>query len=399
MELKSINSVCFRGKRVLLRADFNVPKVGGVVTDDTRLLSVIPTIRKILSDGGYPVILSHYGDPKGKPDKSLSLEFLRSPLEESLASPVAFVADYMGEEAVSRINKIGKNQTVLCENTRFHQGEKENRREFAEKLSFLGDVFVNDAFSVSHRAHASVVGIPEFLPAYSGMHMSYEINMLESLLSKPARPLGVIVGGAKISTKLELLKNLVGFSDYLMIGGAMANTFLAAQGHKIGASLFEADMLDEALDVLKAAKKNNCDILLPTDVMVAPSLSQTGNVCHRECSDLQSAECIFDIGLQTIEAFNQCLSKLKTIVWNGPVGVVEVQPFHKGSFELARNIAKLTHEKLIVSIAGGGDTLAMLRASKTLEEMTFASTAGGAFLAWLEGKTLLGLVPLIQKES
>ncbi|MGZ8406706.1 MAG: phosphoglycerate kinase [Caulobacteraceae bacterium] len=382
------------GKRALVRVDFNVPMENGRIADDTRLRSALPTIRALSLAGAKVALLAHFGRPKGKPNAEMSLKPLAGPLSALLEQPVAFASDCVGAEAARVIDGLENGGVALLENVRFHAGEEANDAAFADQLAALGDLYVNDAFSAAHRAHASTEGLAHRLPAYVGLAMQAELEALDAALGKPQRPVIGIVGGAKVSTKLELLENLVGKLDRLAIGGGMANTFLFAQGHDIGGSLAERDLAETARDILDAAKATGCEILLPVDVVVAKEVAP--NTEHRTCglNDIKPDEKILDAGPRSVERLADAMRASKTLIWNGPLGVFEVPPFDAATNAAAREAGRLAQAGGLVAVAGGGDTVAALNHAGVTGEFTFVSTAGGAFLEWMEGKTLPGVAAL-----
>lgn len=391
--LRTLNDLDVRGKRVLVRADLNVPMIDGEVTDDTRIRSVIPTLKEVLKKGGKVAVLSHFGRPKGKVVPEASLKPVAEPLSRALGRPVHFSGDCVGEDAAKA---IAKHDVVLLENARFHKGEEANGEAFAAHLAELADLYVNDAFSVSHRAHASVEAIARLLPSAAGMAMQAEIEALEKALSDPERPVAAIVGGAKVSTKLGVLEALCEKVDYLIIGGGMANTFLFAQGTDIGASLCEKDLKDQALTTLEKARHSGCKIVLPIDAVLAPELA--ANVPMRESTvdDVEKDEMILDVGEASIDELKHVLRQCRTLVWNGPLGAFEVKPFDAGTNAVAREAASLTRAGKMLSVAGGGDTVSALNNAGVIDDFSYVSTAGGAFLEWMEGKTLPGVAVLQQ---
>jgi phosphoglycerate kinase len=382
-----------KGKRVLVRADLNVPMEDGKVTDVTRIERLAPTIVEIADKGGKVILLSHFGRPKGR-DPRQSLKPVAGAAAKVLNRPVAFAGDCIGE-AAERATAAMKPGDILClENTRFHSQEEKNDRTFAAQLAALGDLYVNDAFSAAHRAHASTEGLAHLLPAYAGRAMQAEIEALEKALTAPERPLAAIVGGAKVSTKLDLLGNLVGKVDALIIGGGMANTFLAAQGVKIGKSLAEHDLAGTAREIMAKAKIQGCEIVLPVDAVVAQKFEALAPSRVVALDAVGADDMILDIGPRSVEHVVSVLARTKTLVWNGPFGAFEMEPFDTGTIEVAEAAAELTAAGKLVSVAGGGDTVAALNAAGVSDRFTYISTAGGAFLEWLEGKTLPGVEAL-----
>jgi phosphoglycerate kinase len=391
--LRTLDQAEVAAKRVLLRLDLNVPVQGGRVTDATRIERAAPTIREIADKGGKVILLSHFGRPKG-PDTKASLKQVVPAIAQAIGRPVAFADDCIGEKAASAIAVMRPGDVLCLENTRFHAGEERNDPDFVARLAALGDIFVNDAFSASHRAHASVDGIAHRLPAYAGRAMQAELDALGKALEAPQRPLAAIVGGAKVSTKLDLLGNLLGKVDTLMIGGGMANTFLAALGHPVGKSLCEADLLGSARDIMAKAVAGGREIVLPTDVVVAPRLEAHVPTREVPVDGVEGTDMILDIGRRSIEHVCSVLARARTLVWNGPFGAFEVEPFDEATVEVAEAAAELSSAGKLVAVAGGGDTVAALQAAGVVARFTYVSTAGGAFLEWLEGKRLPGVEAL-----
>ena len=383
------------GKKVLVRVDLNVPMHDGAVSDDTRLRAAVPTIAELADNGAIVLLLSHFGRPKGQVRPDMSTALLVKPLHELTGRSVRFIEDCAGAEAERAVATMLPGNIGILENTRFHAGEEKNDPSLAKAMAALGDVYVDDSFSTAHRAHASTEGVTHFLPSYAGRSMEAELNALESALGDPERPVAAVIGGAKVSTKLAVLGHLVGKVDHLIIGGGMANTFLAARGVDVGKSLCEKDLLGEAEAIFEAADKAGCTIHLPYDVVVAkefaanpPSL-RTCNV-HEVAAD----EMILDVGPAAVEALSDALKNCRTLVWNGPLGAFETPPFDTATVALARFAAALTREGSLVSVAGGGDTVAALNHAGVAKEFSFVSTAGGAFLEWMEGRTLPGVAAL-----
>jgi phosphoglycerate kinase len=390
MSFRSLDDADVKGKRVLVRVDLNVPMQDGEVADVSRIERNAPTIAEIADRGGTVILLSHYGRPKG-PDPKESLRPVIAAVARIIKRPIAFADDCVGPIAEKAVASTKVGEIICLENTRFHKGEEKNDPAFAAQLAQLGDVYVDDAFSVAHRAHASVEAIARILPAYAGRAMQEELEALERALHSPERPVVAIVGGAKISTKLDLLGNLITKVETLIIGGGMANTFLAAQGKPVGKSLCENDLVQTARGILAKAKSLNREIVLPVDAVVAQKFA--AHVPSRVVSvdDVGAADMILDIGPRSIEQAVSVLARSKTLVWNGPFGAFEVEPFDNGTIEVAEAAAELTTDGRLVSIAGGGDTMAALNVAGVTERFTYVSTAGGAFLEWLEGKTLPGV--------
>jgi phosphoglycerate kinase len=389
---RTIDDLDVNGKHVVLRADLNVPMQDGQVSDATRVERAADTIKALLDKGAAVMVLSHFGRPKGKVVPEMSLKPVVASLDKALGRKVGFVAtDWTDGKALEAAGKSVPGDVLLFENTRFCAGDEANDTEFARQLASLGEVFVSDAFSASHRAHASTEGVARLLPAAAGLTMAAEIEALEKALSKPERPVLAIVGGAKVSTKIDLLANLTGRVDALVIGGGMANTFLAAQGHPIGKSLYEADKLDTAREIEAAARTSGCEIVLPVDVVAAKAFE--ARAPHRVCGldEVEADEMILDIGPRSEAALEARLENTKTVLWNGPFGAFELEPFDAGTNAVARTVARLTRTGHMLSVAGGGDTVAALNKAGVTGDFSFVSTAGGAFLEWLEGKALPGV--------
>ena len=393
--LKTINDIeDIKGKKVVVRADLNVPTEGTTITDSSRIDRFAPTAKLLSDKGAKVIIITHFGRPKGKKSPEFSVEFMVESLASAIGKPVKFVDDVIGEKVENAISSMNDGDILLLENVRFYAEEEANDSEFSKKLASLGEVYVNDAFSTSHRAHASTEGITKYLPSYAGLLMEEEINALTKALENPAHPAIAIVGGSKVSTKLAVLENITKKVDALIIGGAMANTFLLAQGYNIGASMAEPDMKDTALKILDEAKKNGCEIILPIDVCVAKEFKANAENKFVGVNDVDEDWKIFDIGPETSKMFDKKFEAAKTVLFNGPVGVFELTPFDRGTNELARTIARLTKEGQLISVAGGGDTVSALNNAGVESDFTYISTAGGAFLEWLEGKILPAIPPL-----
>lgn len=382
------------GKRVLLRCDLNVPMSEGKVTDGTRLERLVPTIDALTERGARVLIASHFGRPKGQVVGEMSLEPVARELASILNRDVAFAPDCIGDAAMEAAAALRDGEILVLENLRFHTGEEANDPAFVKSLADLAEVYVNDAFSVSHRAHASTEGVAHVLPSYAGRLMQAELDALGRALEAPERPVMAIVGGAKIGSKLELLGNLIGRVDHLAIGGGMANTFLFAMGVDIGKSLCEQDMADTARDILKRADGSGCEIILPSDVVIAPEFKQNAPSRTVPVDAVPDDQMILDIGMGTVKALAAKLSEIRTVVWNGPVGAFEVPPFDTGTSELVRAVADASQRGGLLSVAGGGDTVAALNHAGVLDRFSYVSTAGGAFLEWLEGKELPGVAAL-----
>lgn len=394
MAWTALSEMDVRGKRVLTRVDLNVPVEDGRVTDTTRIDRIVPTVRAILAQGGRPILLAHFDRPKGKVVPSMSLRQVVPALEAALGSPVRFAEDCVGPAAETAVAALRGGEALLLENTRFHPGEEANDPAFAAELARLGDVYCNDAFSAAHRAHASTEGLARLLPSCAGLLMAEELSALERALGSPERPVVAIVGGAKVSTKLELLDNLLAKVDHLVIGGAMANTFLFAQGYPVGHSLHEPDLAATARAILARAEETGCEILLPRDVVVAKELAPGAAESFASAHECPGDVLILDIGPQSVSTIATVLSRARTLIWNGPLGAFETKPFDAGTHAVARKAAELTRGGSLVSVAGGGDTVAALNDTGVAEEFTYVSTAGGAFLEWMEGKVLPGVAAL-----
>jgi phosphoglycerate kinase len=394
MTFKTLDGLDVRGKRVLVRADLNVPMADGKVTDMTRIERQAPTIRELAEKGARVIVLSHFDRPKGKVVPSMSLRPVAAPLAEHVGCAVAFAGDTIGDEAKAAIAALKDGEVVLLENTRFHAEEEKNDAGFARALAALGDLYVNDAFSAAHRAHASTEGVARLLPNAAGRSMQAELEHLEKALSHPERPVMAVVGGAKVSSKIDLLQNLVSKVQTLVIGGAMANTFLAAQGHSVGKSLYEPDLLDTARKVIAMANDAGATILLPVDLVVAKEFK--AGAAHRivPVDQIGADEMALDVGPATIATFTARLATTRTLVWNGPFGAFETPPFDAGTVAAARAVAAATKAGTLLSVAGGGDTVAALAHAGVENDFTYVSTAGGAFLEWLEGKELPGVEAL-----
>lgn len=394
MAFKTLDDMVFAGKTALVRVDINVPLSNGQVSDSTRIERILPTIQHITKAGGKVVLLAHFGRPKGQPDPEMSLAQIRPALEAALGVQVAFAENCIGGPAKRVVAAMNAGDVALLENTRFHEGEEKNDKLLAASMAALGDIFVNDAFSAAHRAHASTEGLARLLPACAGRLMEAELKALDAALGSPNRPVAAVVGGAKVSTKLELLSNLITRVDHLVIGGGMANTFLAAQGLEIGSSLAERDMADTAREILERANAAGCKIHLPVDIVVAREFA--AGAAHET---LPANQCpvdamILDAGPATVAAITQVLQACHTLVWNGPLGAFEISPFDTATNAAAREAARLTAAGSLVSVAGGGDTVSALNKAGVAADFTYVSTAGGAFLEWMEGKTLPGVAAL-----
>ncbi|SPJ29454.1 phosphoglycerate kinase [Falsiruegeria mediterranea] len=396
MAWKTLDDMDLNGKRVLVRVDINVPIVDGVVTDSTRIRRIAPTVRDILAAGGRPILLAHFGRPGGERRENLSLNQLVPTLERAFETKVLFAADCVGTEAELAAELLQPGEVLLLENTRFHALETKNDPDLAAGMARLGDVYCNDAFSAAHRAHSSTEALARLLPACAGRLMQAELEALESALGQPERPVTAVVGGAKVSTKLELLSNLIEKVDYLVIGGGMANTFLVAKGMGVGKSLAERIMKDTAAEIIKKAEGLGCQIILPTDIVVAETFKS-----HAPHQVLPADQCpeegmILDAGPDSVARITEIFGQSKTVIWNGPLGAFELEPFDAATNAAALKAAAMTRAGQLTSVAGGGDTVAALNASGAAGDFSYISTAGGAFLEWMEGKTLPGVAALDQ---
>jgi phosphoglycerate kinase len=390
MTFRTLDTADLAGKRVLLRVDLNVPMENGKVSDFTRIERVAPTITEIADKGGKVIFLAHFGRPTG-PDPKQSLRPVAAAVADVVGRPVAFVEDCVGAAARNAVDAMKPGDILCLENTRFHKGEEKNDPDFVAQLAQLGDIYVNDAFSAAHRAHASTEGLAHRLPAYAGRTMQAELEALGKALEAPERPLAAIVGGAKVSTKLDLLGNLIAKVDVLIIGGGMANTFLAAQGKNVGKSLAEHDLGATAREILANARTQGCEIVLPVDAVVAQKFEANAPSHVVAVDDVGLEDMMLDVGPRTVEHVVSVLARVKTLVWNGPFGAFELEPFDNGTVEVAEAAAELTEAGRLVTVAGGGDTVAALNAAGVADRFTYVSTAGGAFLEWLEGKPLPGV--------
>lgn len=378
-------------KRVLVRVDLNVPVADGKVTDATRIERVAPTILELAKKGAKVILLAHFGRPKGEPVADMSLSLIVSAVNEVLGQKILFASDCIGPEAEQAISAMKNGDILLLENTRFHKGEEKNDPGFTEALAKNGDIFVNDAFSAAHRAHASTEGLAHHLPAYAGRTMQEELEALEKGLGNPARPVVAIVGGAKVSTKIDLLQNLVKKVDALVIGGGMANTFIAAQGIDVGKSLCEHDLAETARKIMAEAQASNCAIVLPVDGVVAREFKAGAANEVVDISAIPADAMMLDVGPKSVSAVNDWISRASTLVWNGPLGAFEIEPFDKATVAAAKHAAVQTKAGKLTSVAGGGDTVAALNHAGAADDFSYVSTAGGAFLEWMEGKDLPGV--------
>jgi len=391
---RTLDDIEVSGKTVLVRLDLNVPMKDGEVTDASRIERSVPTVKELLAKNAKVVVLAHFGRPKGKREASMSLRPLARPLGVALGVEVAFAEDCVGDVARRAVDALRPGQVLLLENLRFHAGEEKNDPAFADQLAALGDIYVDDAFSAAHRAHASITGVAERLPAVAGRLMQAEVEALTRVLEHPDRPVAAVIGGAKISTKLELLGNLIERVDLLILGGGMANTFLLAQGTPIGKSLCEKEMADTAREIMAKAEAGNCKLLLPIDARIASEFEEGAPSKVVVVELVPDDAMILDVGPGSVETFNGRIANCRTLVWNGPLGAFEVPPFDSGTREVAKHVAELTRTGKLMSVAGGGDTLAALAQAGVLDDLSYVSTAGGAFLEWLEGKELPGVAVL-----
>jgi phosphoglycerate kinase len=394
MSFQTLDNLDAAGKCVLLRADLNVPVRDGKITDLTRIERLTPTIRELVRKGAKVIVCSHFDRPRGKRVPEMSLGPVATALGEVLGQRVRFAEDCIGVPAQQAVDRMARGEVLVLENTRYHAEEEKNDPGFAAELAHLADIYVNDAFSAAHRAHASTEGVAHLLPAYAGRLMQAELEALDTALGNPLRPVAAVVGGAKVSTKLDLLGNLVGKVNALVIGGAMANTFLAAQGIAVGRSLQEAEMHATALDILERAKSAGCEVILPSDAVVANELKPGVATQTVPIASVPADAMILDVGAATVAVLIRHLSGWRTLVWNGPLGAFETPPFDAATTAFAKAVADATGKGALRSVAGGGDTVSALRHAGVLDRMSYVSTAGGAFLEWLEGKTLPGVAAL-----
>ena len=388
---KELFKLDLTNKLILIRVDLNLPLIDGVIQDKTRLLSVLPTIQEIIKKGGKVVLCSHFGRPNGEYNKKYSLKSLIEPLSKALNLPINFSPTCIGPEAEELKNNLIEGQVLLLENLRFHKGEETNSKDFSKDLTLGIDYFVNDAFSCSHRKHSSTVGVTSFLPSFMGTHLEKEINALESVLNNPNKPVAAIIGGSKVSTKIDVINFLLKKMDIVIIGGAMANTFVAAKGLDVGKSLFEKNCLDLARELIEISQNNNCKLILPIDFIVSKIFKKNAPNTNMNFDSIPSDMMALDIGQKSIEVIYKNINNCKTILWNGPLGAFETLPFDKGTNKVASFVSSLTKQKKILSVAGGGDTVSALNNAKVLNDFSYVSTAGGAFLEWLEGKVLPGI--------
>ncbi len=388
------------GKKILVRADLNVPVRNGKISDNTRIIAAVPTINELLKQNCKIIIVSHFGRPKGRYDSSMSLSPLVDPLQDEINKlqrqdiQVKFASSCIGTIAKNAIDNLSDGEVLLLENLRFHEGEESDDAEFAEDLASNADYYVNDAFSASHRSHASITGVAKILPSFAGKLLEKEATSLQTAFETPKRPLVSVVGGSKVSTKIDILNSLASKSDYLIIGGGMANTFLYAKGKNIGSSLCEKDLKQNALHIIKTAKEQGCKILLPIDAVVSNSIEDTENTKVVDVDSVPNDKMILDAGTKSIISWHNAIVEAKTVIWNGPLGAFEFPPFDNSSVAIARSVAYETANNNLLSVAGGGDTLSLLSHSGIRNEFSYISTAGGAFLEWLEGKDLPGIEAL-----
>ena len=392
----TIESLTAKSKLVILRGDLNVPITDGKISDVTRLERLKPTIELLSSKGAKVVVVSHFGRPKGKKNIEMTLKPIAESLSVVLYKDVLFVDDCIGESVLSALSNLQDGDVAVLENLRFYKGEEENDKEFAKQLANGFDIYVNDAFSVSHRSHASTDGIADLLPAYAGLNMQAELEALSSSLEKPKTPVIAIVGGSKVSTKLDVLNNLVKKVDKIVIGGGMANTFLYGQGINIGNSLCEKDLSETVKQIIASSELNDCEIILPSDAMVSDDINNGKNAVEKNISEISENDMILDIGTKSTNDIIKKIKDCKTLIWNGPVGAFEFSPFEQGTKKIAEIVAKLTKSGDLVSVAGGGDTVSALAMANAKDDLSYVSTAGGAFLEWMEGKELPGVKKLIK---
>ncbi|MBT4203407.1 MAG: phosphoglycerate kinase [Rhodobiaceae bacterium] len=385
-----------RNKRIIIRVDLNVPIKNAQIKDNTRIKEIIPTLKELLDFNAAIIIISHMGRPGGEKKLELSLSPIAIELSRLINKDVNFIDHIPDSNSPYSKNSFDLGSIYMLENLRFYPGEAENDKNFIQNLSQIGDIYINDAFSVSHRSHASTIGIANKLPSYAGQNMLKELHMLESLLENPKKPMAAIIGGSKISTKIQILENLIEKVDKIIIGGAMANTFLIAQGHEIGNSLSEPDKIKIAQDILIKAKKYNCKIILPVDAQISKTLDHDVPTKNVSLSEIPKDYMILDLGQESTNIIINELENIKTLIWNGPMGAFEYSPFEKSTITVAHSISKLTKSNKMISVAGGGDTISALNMAGVIKDLTYVSTAGGAFLEWLEGKILPGIKVLLR---
>lgn len=390
----TIRDIDVQNKIVLLRADLNVPKHNNHVTDTTRIERLKPTIDNLRKRGAKILIISHFGRPDGANNSEMSLAFLAPVLEKIWECPVSFARDCIGEQTKETAKNLKSGDVLLLENVRFYKQEEKNDNAFAQTLAQLGDIYVNDAFSCAHRAHASTAGLAAYLPSVAGLLMEEELNALTSALVHPQKPVAAVTGGSKISTKLSILNNLVEKMDFIILGGAMANTFLVAKGYDVGKSMYEKNMIDQAKDILKKGGDYNCEIILPLDVIVVKELKENAPYQAVDIEKIPADSMAIDLGPQTIAYINSKIENCKTVLWNGPLGVFEIKPFDCATNAVAKFVAQQTQNGQCLSIAGGGDTISALENAQAVSGFSYISTAGGAFLEWLEGRELPGVSAL-----
>ena len=398
--IRTIDGLDVKGKRVLIRVDFNVPIKDGIVGDTTRIERVLPTIKQLLAGGAKVIVLSHLGRPKTGTMTDTTLRPIADKMAELMpGTKVTFINNCVGDEARRGVDALQPGEVALLENLRYNDGEKKNDPDFAKELAALGDIYVDDAFSTAHRAHASVEAITHYIPSFAGLLMMAEINALDRALEHPARPVMAIAGGAKVSTKIQVLTNLTARMDQLVLAGGMASTFLYAQGVEIGKSLCQPDAVPVVKEIMARAKQHRCEIVLPEDFVVAKELKAGAECWVREAGTIAADEMILDIGPKSVADLKRRFAEIKTLVWNGPVGAFEFEPFGNGTYELLREAARLAKEGKLLAIAGGGDTVAALNNAGVAQDFTYVSTAGGAFLEWLEGKTLPAVAALAESRA
>lgn len=397
-KLRKLADLDMNGKRILVRADLNVPMSGGKVTDATRIERFVPTLQLLQRQGAIVMVTSHLGRPKGKANPEMSLQPVAAALESLSGLPIVFVSSCVGDQAVAATRALQPGEVVILENVRFHKEEEANDSTFASQLAEHAELYVNDAFSAAHRAHASTHAISQFLPAYAGPSMVAELEALQAALEDPKRPVAALIGGAKVSSKIDVLQHLVSRMDKLIIGGGMANTFLLAQGKPIGKSLAEPELVDTARQIMQSAQEVGCEIVLPEDLVVATTFAANAPNQIVAANGTPDDQMILDVGPTAVQSYFSHLEACRTLLWNGPLGAFELEPFGVGTFEVARRAATLTHAGQLLTVAGGGDTVAALNVAGVTEKFSYVSTAGGAFLEWLEGKELPGVSVLFEED-